>query len=85
MVYNISSCLHVILHFQYVPCEGERVIGVVTKTGRMHRVDIGGSQPAALSELAFEGATKRNKPSVQVGMGEFDTDFVWNIYYMYLA
>lgn len=46
--------------------EGERVIGVVLKTGRMHRVDIGGSQPAALSELAFEGATKRNKPAVQV-------------------
>ena len=47
------------------------MIGVVTKTGRMHRVDIGGSQPAALSELAFEGATKRNKPAVQVGIGGF--------------
>ena len=49
------------------------MVGVVTKTGRMHRVDIGGAQPAALSELAFEGATKRNKPAVQVILGGFGT------------
>lgn len=42
------------------------MIGVVVKTGRVHRVDIGAHQLAALPELAFEGATKRNKPNVQV-------------------
>lgn len=31
------------------------------------RVDIGASQPASLSYLAFEGATKRNRPNINVG------------------
>ena len=31
------------------------------------RVDIGTSEPASLSYLAFEGATKRNRPNVNVG------------------
>ncbi|CAH2244552.1 jg11672 [Pararge aegeria aegeria] len=31
------------------------------------RVDIGGSTTAALSYLSFEGATKKNRPEVQVG------------------
>ena len=53
---------------QYVPCKGEQVIGVIVKTGRVHRVDIGAHQLAALPELAFEGATKKNKPNLQVSM-----------------
>ena len=44
------------------------MVGVVTRTGRFHRVDIGSSQYASLPELAFEGATKRNKPAIQVRM-----------------
>jgi exosome complex component RRP40 len=31
------------------------------------RVDIGTSQLASLSYMAFEGATKRNRPNVNVG------------------
>ena len=31
------------------------------------RVDIGTAEPASLSYLAFEGATKRNRPNVTVG------------------
>ena len=36
------------------------------KPGDNIRVDIGCSQQAILSYLAFEGATKRNRPNVQV-------------------
>ncbi len=43
------------------------MLGVVTKaTGKSYRVDIGSAVSAVLPELAFEGATKRNKPNVQV-------------------
>jgi len=43
------------------------VLGVVTKaSARQYRVDIGGSVAATLPELAFEGATKRNKQNLQV-------------------
>ncbi|XP_032411173.1 exosome complex component RRP40 isoform X2 [Xiphophorus hellerii] len=52
----------------YVPAKGETVIGIVTaKSGDVFKVDIGGSEAASLSYLAFEGATKRNRPNVQVG------------------
>ena len=30
-------------------------------------MDIGTAEPASLSYLAFEGATKRNRPNVSVG------------------
>ncbi|KAL4641567.1 exosome complex component RRP40 [Arapaima gigas] len=53
---------------RYVPAKGESVIGIVTaKTGDTFKVDVGGSEQASLSYLAFEGATKRNRPNVQVG------------------
>ncbi|KTF90079.1 hypothetical protein cypCar_00024548 [Cyprinus carpio] len=53
---------------RYVPAKGESVIGVVTsKSGDIFKVDVGGSEQASLSYLAFEGATKRNRPNVQVG------------------
>ncbi|XP_034942179.1 exosome complex component RRP40 [Chelonus insularis] len=53
---------------RYVPNRGENVVGVVTqKVGDIFKVDIGASDPAALSYLAFEGASKRNRPDVQVG------------------
>ncbi|KAF9911333.1 exosome non-catalytic core subunit rrp40, partial [Lobosporangium transversale] len=47
---------------------GESVIGVVVgKTVEHYKVDIGTAQPALLGVLAFEGATKRNKPDIKIG------------------
>lgn len=39
---------------------------VLFKAGDIFRIDIGTSEPASLSYLAFEGATKRNRPDVKV-------------------
>ena len=64
-----KKCFWVDVHSKrYVANRGENVIGVVTaKMGDTFRVDIGTAEPASLSYLAFEGATKRNRPSVNVG------------------
>lgn len=52
---------------RYVPVRGDHVIGVViAKMGDFFRVDIGTSEPACMSYLAFEGATKKNRPDVHV-------------------
>jgi len=55
--------------FQYIPAAQESVIGVVVgKSGAEgFRVDIGGPHNANLDALAFEGATKRNRPNLKVG------------------
>ncbi|NXE08840.1 EXOS3 protein, partial [Lophotis ruficrista] len=56
------------LRLQYVPVKGDHVIGIVTgKAGDVFKLDVGGSEQASMSYLAFEGATKRNRPNVQVG------------------
>ncbi|KAM6067317.1 exosome complex component RRP40 isoform 3-T3 [Chlamydotis macqueenii] len=53
---------------RYVPVKGDHVIGIVTgKAGDVFKLDVGGSEQASMSYLAFEGATKRNRPNVQVG------------------
>lgn len=53
---------------RYIPVKGESVIGIVTqKAGDIFRVDIGASESAVISYLAFEGATKKNRPDVHVG------------------
>lgn len=53
---------------RYVPTRGESVVGVVSaRLGDFYRVDIGTSEQASLSYLAFEGATKKNRPDVNVG------------------
>ncbi len=53
---------------RYVPVRGENVIGVVTaKGGDLFRVDIGASDQATISFMAFEGATKKNRPAIAVG------------------
>ncbi|XP_039951316.1 exosome complex component RRP40 [Bactrocera neohumeralis] len=53
---------------RYVPVKGETVIGVVTaKAGDIYRVDIGAHDQASLSYLAFESATKKNRPDVNPG------------------
>lgn len=60
---------------RYRPCVEDRVLGVVEDRvandgagGDVYRVNIGASHPALLSNLSFEGATKRNKPNLQTGM-----------------
>ncbi|EJD54007.1 exosome complex exonuclease RRP40 [Auricularia subglabra TFB-10046 SS5] len=53
---------------RYVPAAQEGVIGVVAhKAGEGYRVDIGGAHYASLDGLAFEGASKRNRPMLKVG------------------
>ncbi|XP_014681398.1 PREDICTED: exosome complex component RRP40-like [Priapulus caudatus] len=53
---------------RYVPARGDNVIGIVTaKQGDVFKVDIGSSEPASLSFMAFEAATKRNRPNLNVG------------------
>lgn len=45
------------------------MIGVVTARvggGEAYRVDIGSAHPAQLDGLAFESATKRNRPMLKV-------------------
>lgn len=53
---------------RYIPARGENVIGVVIqKAGDIFRVDVGSSCSASLSYLSFEGATKKNRPKVNIG------------------
>ncbi|QRV77556.1 exosome complex component RRP40 [Ceratobasidium sp. AG-Ba] len=53
---------------RYSPAAQESVIGFIThRTQDMYRVDIGSAHSATLDALAFEGATKRNKPNLKVG------------------
>lgn len=53
---------------RYIPSRGETVIGVVVqKAGDIFRIDIGSNELAALPYLSFEGATKKNRPDVQIG------------------
>jgi len=39
---------------------------VTSKGGDVFRIDIGTNEQASLSYLAFEGATKRNRPDLKV-------------------
>ncbi|KAI9482363.1 exosome non-catalytic core subunit rrp40 [Coemansia sp. RSA 989] len=53
---------------RYSPAEGEPVVGVVVaRHGEGYRVDIGSAHDALLPLLAFEGATRRNKPNLALG------------------
>ncbi|KAF8607014.1 exosome complex exonuclease RRP40 [Ceratobasidium sp. AG-I] len=53
---------------RYSPAAQESVVGYIThRTQDMYRVDIGSAHSATLDALAFEGATKRNKPNLKVG------------------
>lgn len=53
---------------RYVANRGDNVLGVViAKAGDIFRVDIGTSEAASLSYLAFEAATKKNRPNVNIG------------------
>ncbi|PCH40229.1 hypothetical protein WOLCODRAFT_68769 [Wolfiporia cocos MD-104 SS10] len=53
---------------RYVPAPQESVIGmVIARSGDNWRVDIGSAHMATLDGLAFEGATRRNRPNLKVG------------------
>ncbi|KAF8914870.1 hypothetical protein CPB85DRAFT_1375269 [Mucidula mucida] len=53
---------------RYVPAPQESVIGIVTqKAGEGYRVDIGSAHFASLDGMAFEGASKRNRPNLKIG------------------
>lgn len=53
---------------RYVPKKGEMVVGVIqAKRGDIYKVDIGAQETASLSSFSFEGATKKQKPDLQVG------------------
>jgi exosome complex component RRP40 len=53
---------------RYQPALEDLIIGVVIeKHAENYRIDIGTHQTAMLPTLAFEGATKRNKPNIEVG------------------
>ncbi|KAK5641242.1 hypothetical protein RI129_009789 [Pyrocoelia pectoralis] len=52
---------------RYYPKRGDLVVGIIKKTGNICKVDIGSSELSSLSMLSFEGATKKQKPDLQVG------------------
>lgn len=56
------------LQKRYVPALEDMVIGIVIdKHAESFKVDIGSAQAATLPVTAFEGATKKNRPNLQVG------------------
>ena len=70
------------MYLQYVPAPQELVIGVVTqKVGEGYRVDIGSAHPASLDGLAFEGATKRNKPNLKVRLSPLPHNKTPNVFF----
>jgi exosome complex component RRP40 len=53
---------------RYVPLIDDMVVGCVLEChAEEYRVDIGGASTATLNVLAFEGATKKNRPRFDVG------------------
>ncbi len=53
---------------RYVPALGDHVIGIVSdKNADEYRLHLGAAAPASLPVLAFDGATKRNRPHLEVG------------------
>lgn len=54
--------------WQYVPKIGDQVVGIIEdKGGDFYKVNILSGSTALLNRLAFEGASKRNKPEYKVG------------------
>ncbi|XP_070505076.1 exosome complex component RRP40 [Chironomus tepperi] len=53
---------------KYIPAKNDNVIGIIqSKTPEFFWVDISYSELAILPYLAFEGATKKNRPEINVG------------------
>ena len=56
------------LRIVYTPQKDDCVIGVITdRFSEEYEVDINAAFTARLNHVAFEGATKRNKPMLKVG------------------
>ncbi|CAG8749891.1 1949_t:CDS:2, partial [Racocetra fulgida] len=52
----------------YIPETGESVVGRISGKGsEFYRVDIGSAHQAILPFLAFENATKKNRPNLNIG------------------
>ena len=50
-----------------MPAAQEPVVGIVSaRQGEGWRVDIGAAHQASLDGLAFEGASRRNRPNLKV-------------------
>jgi len=65
---NVSKLFVDNVQKRYVPAAEDFVIGtVLEKHADVYRLDIGASQLARLPSLAFEGATKKNRPNIAVG------------------
>ncbi|ETV94845.1 hypothetical protein, variant 1 [Aphanomyces invadans] len=55
-------------HKRYKPALEDGVVGmIVDRNAEFYRVDIGSSSYATLGMLAFDGASKRNRPNLQPG------------------
>jgi exosome complex component RRP40 len=55
---------------RYIPAQRDIVLGtIIARHAEGYRVDLGGAHMAALDAMAFEGATKRNKPNLKVSRG----------------
>ena len=53
---------------RYIPAVGDALVGtVVERHSDAYNVDVGGPFSAVLPALAFEGATRRNRPSLAPG------------------
>ena len=53
---------------RYIPATGDVVVGIVSdRNADFYRVQLHATSAAILPVLAFDGATKRNKPSLLVG------------------
>lgn len=65
----IGTRISILTHMKrYIPAVDDLVVGHVTEAhAEYYRVDIGAAEDAMLPALAFEGASKRNKPNLGVG------------------
>ena len=53
---------------RYIPSLNDPVIGIISrKQSEFYEVDVGAPFPALLPVLAFEGATRRNRPNLKEG------------------
>eukprot|EP00930_Biecheleria_cincta_P076411 TRINITY_DN63631_c0_g1_i1.p1 TRINITY_DN63631_c0_g1~~TRINITY_DN63631_c0_g1_i1.p1 ORF type:complete len:239 (+),score=37.34 TRINITY_DN63631_c0_g1_i1:35-718(+) len=57
------------LRKRYIPRKGDCVVGIVlARNADFYKVDIRSPSPAFLPTLAWNGATKRNRPMLEIGM-----------------
>ena len=53
---------------QYYPREGDQVVGIIEdRVGEAYRINIYAGNPAIMSTMAFDGASKRNRPDLKKG------------------